>query len=124
VSFVQCHQRNNAAFVPFVVRDFYHKGHEVSHKVHKEDADWFMTAARYSPRWRSLIMNNKFDESQIIDGFSVLEMKQTIQEEIIRRTQGMSYQELRHYLDESLKDKFPDGFVTNAECRVESGVRS
>ena len=57
-------------------------------------------------------MNQRSDESQVIDGFSVLEMKQTIQEEIIRRTQGMSYQELRHYLDESLKEDYPDGFVT------------
>ena len=55
-------------------------------------------------------MNNKF-ESHIIDGFSVLEMKQTIQTEIIRRTQGMTYEELRHYLDESLKDQYTDGFV-------------
>lgn len=55
-------------------------------------------------------MNNKH-ETQTIDGFSVLEMKQTIQAEIIRRTQGMTYEELRHYLDESLKDQYPDGFV-------------
>ena len=57
-------------------------------------------------------MKNKFDESQIIEGFSVLEMKQTIQEEILRRTRGMTYEELRHYLDESLKEDYPDGFVT------------
>jgi len=60
-------------------------------------------------------MNNKL-ETQIIDGFSVLEMKQTIQAEIIRRTREMTYKELRHYLDESLKDQYPDGFV------MESGV--
>ena len=57
-------------------------------------------------------MKNKFDESQIIDGFSTLEMKQNIQAEILRRTQGMTYEELRHYLDESLKEKYPEGFVT------------
>ena len=55
-------------------------------------------------------MSNK-PESHIIDGFSVLEMKQTIQAEIIQRTQGMTYEELRHYLDESLKDQCTDGFA-------------
>ena len=55
-------------------------------------------------------------ESQVIEGFSVLEMKQAIQAEIIRRTQGMTYEELRRYLDESLKENYPDGFATNAEC--------
>jgi len=57
-------------------------------------------------------MKSKFDESQIVEGFSVLEMKRTIQEEILRRTRGMTYEELRHYLDESLKEDYPDGFVT------------
>jgi hypothetical protein len=65
-------------------------------------------------------MNNK-PESHIIDGFSVLEMKQTIQAEIIRRTQGMTYEELRHYLDESLKDQYTDGFVAeHAKTEVNS----
>ena len=56
-------------------------------------------------------MKNKLDKSQIIDGFSTLEMKQNIQKEILRRTQGMTYEELRHYLDESLKEEYPEGFV-------------
>jgi len=69
-------------------------------------------------------MKNEFDESQIIEGFSVLEMKQTIQEEIIRRTQGMSYKELRHYLDESLKEDYPDGFVTEPQVSAKRKTQS
>ena len=60
-------------------------------------------------------MSDKFDELPIIDGFSVLEMKQIAQAKIIRRTQGMSYEELRNYLDEPLKEQYPDGFVTETQ---------